>query len=122
MLKRYPIPAPYDRPLKKIVSPDRDAAVSRTCIVKDGVSIDAFTDTPYHGNPAAVCLLEESKETEWMQKVANEFNLSETAFLRRRVSTSGPVHENGNLSDNNEEFDLRWFTPSIEVGYFRVPS
>jgi PhzF family phenazine biosynthesis protein len=43
--------------------------------------VDAFTDKPYKGNPAAVCLLEETREDAWMQAVANENNLSETAFL-----------------------------------------
>ena len=61
--------------------------------------IDAFTDKPFAGNPAAVCLLKERRETEWMQLVAREMNLSETAFLSAR--------EDG--------FDLRWFTPAIEV-------
>ncbi|GLJ09430.1 hypothetical protein SUGI_0109650 [Cryptomeria japonica] len=74
--------------------------------------IDAFTDQPFRGNPAAVCLLEEDKDTEWMQTVAAEFNLSETAFLRRRENT----HQNGNALDNDaEEFELRWFTPVTEV-------
>lgn len=61
--------------------------------------VDAFTDRPFAGNPAAVCLLEQPREESWMQFVAREMNLSETAFLLR--------HDNG--------FDLRWFTPTIEV-------
>lgn len=76
--------------------------------------IDAFTDKPFQGNPAAVCLLEENKDAEWMQKVANEFNLSETAFLRRSRSSSS-VSQKGVALDNVEEFDLRWFTPLVEV-------
>lgn len=76
--------------------------------------IDAFTDKPFRGNPAAVCLLEENKDTEWMQKVANEFNLSQTAFLRRSGSASS-ASQNGGALDNAEEFDLRWFTPLVEV-------
>nr|ABK23955.1 unknown [Picea sitchensis] len=76
--------------------------------------IDAFTDKPFQGNPAAVCLLEENKDTEWMQKVANEFNLSETAFLRRSGSASSASQNGGGL-DDAEEFDLRWFTPLVEV-------
>ena len=55
--------------------------------------IDAFTSTPFSGNPAAVCILPEPATERWMQDVAREMNLSETAFLVRR--------ENG--------FDLRWF-------------
>lgn len=76
------------------------------------VVIDAFTDRPFRGNPAAVCLLEEERDTEWMQTVAAEFNLSQTAFLRRREN----AYQNENALDNDaEEFELRWFTPVTEV-------
>ena len=61
--------------------------------------VDAFTDKPFGGNPAAVCLLPEARDSTWMQLVAREMNLAETAFLVRRGA----------------EFDLRWFTPSTEV-------
>lgn len=61
--------------------------------------IDSFTDKPFKGNPAAVCWLEREMSTEWMQAVASEMNLSETAFVSRR--------EDG--------YDLRWFTPNVEV-------
>ena len=61
--------------------------------------VDAFTDRPFAGNPAAVCLLEEERDADWMQSVAAEMNLSETAFVRA-------------LDDG---FELRWFTPAIEV-------
>jgi PhzF family phenazine biosynthesis protein len=61
--------------------------------------IDAFTDRPFAGNPAAVCLLDEERDAPWMQAVAVEMNLSETAFVRR-------------LDDG---FELRWFTPAYEV-------
>jgi PhzF family phenazine biosynthesis protein len=61
--------------------------------------IDAFTDQPFAGNPAAVCLLDGPREDRWMQDVAREMNLSETAFLR--------PHADG--------FHLRWFTPTLEV-------
>jgi PhzF family phenazine biosynthesis protein len=61
--------------------------------------VDAFTSEPFSGNPAAVCLLPEERDATWMQKVAREMNLSETAFLRRR----------------HDGFDLRWFTPRAEV-------
>src|SRR2546429_5298296 len=60
---------------------------------------DAFTDRPFGGNPAAVCLLSEQPPAEWMQDVAAEMNLSETAFL---VPVAGG-------------FRLRWFTPKLEV-------
>jgi PhzF family phenazine biosynthesis protein len=61
--------------------------------------VDAFTDRPFAGNPAAVCLLPSWQEDRWLQAVAGEMNLSETAFLARQ-----PDH-----------FDLRWFTPRVEV-------
>jgi PhzF family phenazine biosynthesis protein len=63
------------------------------------VQVDAFTDTPFTGNPAAVCVLPAPREAQWMQQVAREMNLSETAFLCRRP----------------DGFDLRWFTPAVEV-------
>lgn len=62
--------------------------------------VDAFTDTVFAGNPAAVCLLSSQHPDDWMQDVAAEMNLSETAFLRPR--SEGGYH-------------LRWFTPTDEV-------
>jgi PhzF family phenazine biosynthesis protein len=61
--------------------------------------VDAFTDVPFAGNPAAVCLLPAPRDDGWMQRVAREMNLSETAFLEKR----------------DDGFALRWFTPTIEV-------
>jgi PhzF family phenazine biosynthesis protein len=61
--------------------------------------VDAFTDEPFKGNPAGVCLLERPAEASWMQQVAAEMNLAETAF---------PLPE-------GDGFRLRWFTPKIEV-------
>ena len=63
------------------------------------LQVDAFAERPYTGNPAAVCLLEDERDARWMQAVAAEMNLSETAFVR-------PV---------SGGFDLRWFTPAVEV-------
>ncbi|HEX4633946.1 MAG TPA: PhzF family phenazine biosynthesis protein [Gemmatimonadales bacterium] len=63
------------------------------------LQVDAFTDRAFAGNPAAVCLLERPADTGWMQNVAREMNLSETAFLSPRA----------------EGYDLRWFTPGAEV-------
>jgi PhzF family phenazine biosynthesis protein len=63
------------------------------------VQVDAFTDTPFAGNPAAVCMLDAPHDERWMQDVAREMNLSETAFL---------YAENGG-------YRLRWFTPAVEV-------
>lgn len=67
----------------------------------DLYQVDAFTDRPFAGNPAAVCLLPGPREASWMQSVALEMNLSETAFLH-------PEGEDGG-------WRLRWFTPAIEV-------
>lgn len=64
------------------------------------VQVDAFTDQPFRGNPAAVCVLPEPRQESWMKDVAREMNLSETAFLVKR---------------GNNSFDLRWFTPEVEV-------
>jgi PhzF family phenazine biosynthesis protein len=61
--------------------------------------VDAFTDRPFAGNPAAICILDAARDEGWMQQVANEMNLSETAFLTRR----------------DDGFGLRWFTPAVEV-------
>jgi PhzF family phenazine biosynthesis protein len=62
--------------------------------------VDAFTRTPFSGNPAAVCVMEGPAAEDWMQRVAREMNLSETAFLHPEP---GGGHR------------LRWFTPTVEV-------
>jgi PhzF family phenazine biosynthesis protein len=61
--------------------------------------VDAFTDRPFAGNPAAVCVLDGDRDDAWMAAVAAEMNLSETAFLRR----------------GKDAWSLRWFTPTVEV-------
>lgn len=61
--------------------------------------VDAFTDRPFKGNPAAVCFLDQPREESWYQAVAAEMNLSETAFLLPR----------------DDGYHLRWFTPAVEV-------
>ena len=61
--------------------------------------VDAFTDRLFGGNPAAVCVLPAARDEEWMRNVAREMNLSETAFLHRQA----------------DGFNLRWFTPTVEV-------
>ena len=64
-------------------------------------TVDAFADRPFAGNPAGVCLLEgAAADAGWMQSVAAEMNLAETAFLERRA---------------DGRFGLRWFTPLVEV-------
>ena len=62
--------------------------------------VDAFADRPFVGNPAAVCLVGADIDDEWMQAVATEMNLAETAFV-------APQADGG--------FGLRWFTPAAEV-------
>lgn len=61
--------------------------------------VDAFTDRPFAGNPAAVVPLDQWRDSAWLQNVAMEMNLAETAFL----------------VPNANGFDLRWFTPKVEV-------
>jgi len=61
--------------------------------------VDAFTSEPFAGNPAGVCVLDAPADAGWMQQVAREMNLSETAFLHR----------------TDDGYALRWFTPVVEV-------
>lgn len=61
--------------------------------------VDAFTNRAFAGNPAAVCVLSAPQDDAWMQNVAQEMNLSETAFIVRQ----------------DDGFGLRWFTPTVEV-------
>ena len=61
--------------------------------------VDAFADRPFAGNPAAVCILDEPRDDDWLQAVASEMNLAETAFLRSR----------------DDGYELRWFVPEVEV-------
>jgi len=63
------------------------------------VGVDAFTSERFRGNPAAVCLLEARADEGWMQELAAEMNLSETAFV----------------VPDGDQFELRWFTPTTEV-------
>jgi PhzF family phenazine biosynthesis protein len=61
--------------------------------------VDAFTNRPFAGNPAAVCILPKAADAAWMLNVAREMNLAETAFL----------------VPQSDGYDLRWFTPAVEV-------
>ncbi len=63
------------------------------------LQIDAFTAAPFAGNPAGVCFLDHDRPAPWMQAVAAEMNLSETAFLL----------------PEGDGYRLRWFTPAAEV-------
>jgi PhzF family phenazine biosynthesis protein len=64
-------------------------------------TVDSFTDQPFKGNPAAVCLLESPRSDEWMQALASEMRHSETAFVTPR--------------EEGHPYGLRWFTPAVEV-------
>jgi PhzF family phenazine biosynthesis protein len=61
--------------------------------------VDAFADRPFSGNPAVVCQLPNWRDDGWLQDIAAEMKQSETAFLVR----------------NADQYDLRWFTPKVEV-------
>src|SRR5436309_14523223 len=63
------------------------------------VQVDAFASRPFSGNPAGVCVLPAPRDERWMQDVAAEMNLAETAFLH----------------PENEGYRLRWFTPTVEM-------
>lgn len=65
--------------------------------------VDAFTAERFHGNPAGVCLLDGPADPGWMQAIAAEVGAPETAFVSPAERWSGA------------EFDLRWFTPMLEV-------
>lgn len=65
--------------------------------------IDAFTNEPFKGNPAGVCLLDEPVDVAIMQSIANELNLSETAFLKQK--------------DETHSFSIRYFTPTTEIAF-----
>src|ERR1044072_8406512 len=63
------------------------------------VQVDAFTDRPFAGNPAAVCVLREPRPDQWLRDVVRAMNLSETAFL----------------TPAGDGYNLRWLTPAVEV-------
>jgi PhzF family phenazine biosynthesis protein len=69
-------------------------------MVQPIIQVDAFTDKPFAGNPAGVCLLASPRSDAWLRNVAREMNLAETAFVLRRA---------------DGDYDLRWFTPLTEV-------
>ncbi|XP_048799721.1 phenazine biosynthesis-like domain-containing protein [Lagopus muta] len=70
-------------------------------------TVDAFTNRPFCGNPAAVCLLENDLDENLHQRIATEMNLSETAFIRK-------LHPTDDFTKSSR-FGLRWFTPANEV-------
>lgn len=73
-----------------------DMAMGQSVVV-----VDAFTEHAFAGNPAAVCVLKCPRDDRWMQRVAREMNLSETAFVYSEGEQGG--------------YRLRWFTPNVEV-------
>ena len=98
------------------------------------IQVDAFTSVPFSGNPAAVCLLDRPRDDGWMQKVAAEMNLSETAFLtpagdgggrgEDRIENGIGSEPGGDAGGGNGDggrgregscFGLRWFAPKAEV-------
>jgi len=76
--------------------------------------VDAFTDRPLAGNPAAICLLDGPADERWMQAVASEMNQSETAFLEPIIDL-GDESDGAAGSDPGPAWRLRWFTPTCEV-------
>lgn len=87
-----------DRRAVPLATPSRDKSGDETMTLPL-FQVDAFADRPFAGNPAAVCLLDRPGDPAWMQNVGREMNLSETAFLARQA----------------DGYDLRWFTPAVEV-------
>lgn len=65
--------------------------------------INAFTNKPFSGNPAGVCLIDSKIDEKLMQAIASELNLSETAFLQKRTS--------------DEDYSIRYFTPTVEIDF-----
>ena len=63
--------------------------------------VDAFTDKIFSGNPAAVCVLDSFPSEDIMQSIADENNLSETAFVVKE----------------NDHYHIRWFTPKSEIDF-----
>ncbi|XP_061346598.1 uncharacterized protein LOC133292224 [Gastrolobium bilobum] len=75
--------------------------------------VDAFAESAFKGNPAAVCFLEEDRDHHWLQSVAAEFNISETCYLTRIAESDDNL--NSLHGNSNPRFHLRWFTPVTEV-------
>jgi PhzF family phenazine biosynthesis protein len=75
------------------------------------IQVDSFTDRAFAGNPAAVCVMEKARDAAWMQNVAREMNLSETAFVVPRAGASASA----GAGAGDGALDLRWFTPAVEV-------
>jgi PhzF family phenazine biosynthesis protein len=90
--------------------------------------VDAFTAKPFTGNPAGVCILTKKVSEEWMKAVAREMNLSETAFLlpvedavkdpqagKDKKTAKESMAEDTQVGKGQLVFNLRWFTPMVEV-------
>ncbi|CAL5353827.1 unnamed protein product [Camellia sinensis] len=68
------------------------------------------------GKPAAICLVEEERDDEWLQAVVTEFNLSETYYLTRIIDFDSETQDSS-LTASNPWFSLRWFTPVAKPGH-----
>ncbi|MFW6290862.1 MAG: PhzF family phenazine biosynthesis protein [Spirochaetota bacterium] len=79
------------------------------------VQVDAFTDRPFAGNPAAVCFLDGPADAGWMQAVAAEMNLAETAFVVPLAEADAGREARTHEVDIHARYGLRWFTPTVEV-------
>jgi PhzF family phenazine biosynthesis protein len=93
-----------DNPRDRLGKPPRQTApIDHHGVMAHTITqVDAFTDRPFTGNPAAVCVLDAPADDAWMQAVAAEMNVSETAFAVRPA-------------EQGEPYGLRWFTPTTEV-------
>ena len=91
---------------------------NRTYTTVPCFQVDSFSNTPFQGNPAAVCLLTPTTNNEWplndetLLKIAAENNLSETAFI---IPTSTTINNSTTNFAEDSHFHLRWFTPTTEV-------
>ncbi len=81
----------------------------------DIVQVDAFTQTPFAGNAAAVCVLTYPADATWMQHVAREMNLAETAFVVPRGVEETASDKTVLDKTGADGYELRWFTPVAEV-------
>ena len=77
--------------------------------------MDAFTDSAFKGNPAAVCLLEEERDDKWLADLAAELNICQTCYL---IPLNEEEKEEIDDSINPPKFRLRWFNPVDEVFFF----
>uniref|UniRef100_A0A9I9DC09 Isomerase BH0283-like protein n=1 Tax=Cucumis melo TaxID=3656 RepID=A0A9I9DC09_CUCME len=80
--------------------------------------VDAFTDTAFKGNPAAICLLEEERDEKWLKNLAAEFNICLTCYLIPINEDEEEEEEEDDHSISPPKFSLRWFNPEAEAFLF----